>query len=53
MKKLEIDGQYYFCGGCEQLVLFMGRGVTCDCGHANEFTEEEFIELEEAVEEED
>jgi hypothetical protein len=34
------------------LWFFLGRDITCDCGHDNDFTDEELDELEEAVEEE-
>lgn len=48
---MKIDGQFYLCGGCGKWQPFMGRDVTCDCGHSNEFTEDELEILEAAVEE--
>lgn len=46
---MDIDGQFYFCEGCKTWQPFMGRDVTCDCGYDNDFTEDELIELEEAI----
>jgi len=46
---MEIDGQFYLCGGCETWQPFMGEDVTCDCGHSNFFTASELDALEEAV----
>ncbi len=48
---MEIDGQFYMCGGCNTWQLFMGEDVTCDCGHSNDFTDSEIAALEEEVEE--
>lgn len=48
---MEIDGQFYFCGGCGKWQPFMGTDVTCDCGHDNDFTDEEIEELKEAADE--
>lgn len=50
---MEIDGEFYLCGGCGQWQPFMGADVTCDCGHSNDFTDEEIEELEVAVEDAD
>lgn len=50
---MQIDGQFYFCEGCQSWQPFMGRDVTCDCGFDNKFTEEEYLELEEALDEQD
>ena len=49
--EMEIDRQFYLCGGCGQFQPFMGDDVSCDCGYSNEFTVEELEDLEEAVEE--
>lgn len=46
---MEIDGQFYLCKGCGRWMPFMGRDVSCDCGHSNEFTEDEYIALEDAT----
>ena len=50
---MEIDGQFYLCGGCGKWMPFMGDDVSCDCGHSNEFTEDELADLEEAVADEE
>ena len=47
---MEIDGQFYLCKGCGKWQPFMGSDVTCDCGHSNEFTDNELADLREAVE---
>ena len=47
---MEIDGQFYLCDGCEKWMPFMGDDVSCDCGHSNEFTDDELVDLKEAVE---
>lgn len=47
---MEIDGQFYMCDGCNEWQPFMGTDVTCDCGHSNDFTEDEITKLEEATE---
>jgi len=49
--KMEIDGQFYLCEGCGTYQPFMGNDVSCDCGHSNEFTDDEIIKMEEAAEE--
>ena len=46
---MEIDGQFYLCEGCNHWQPFMGDDVSCDCGHSNEFTEDEIKDLEKAV----
>ena len=47
---MEIDGQFYLCGGCRQWQPFMGNDVTCDCGYDNHFSEDEILKLEAAAE---
>jgi len=47
---MEIDGQFYLCEGCGKWQPFMGEDVSCDCGHSNDFTDEELVDLVEAVE---
>ena len=46
---MEIDGQFYLCEGCGKWQPFMGDDVSCDCGHSNDFTDDELANLEEAV----
>lgn len=50
---MEIDGEFYKCEGCGQWVPFVGDDVACDCGHSNDFTEDELDALEEAVDDTD
>ena len=48
---MEIDRQFFLCEGCGKWMPFMGRDVSCDCGYSNDFTENELLGLEDAVEE--
>ena len=48
---MEIDGQFYLCGGCGKWQPWMGDDVSGDCGHSNDFTDDEIEQLDEAVEE--
>ncbi|KKM77887.1 hypothetical protein LCGC14_1365540 [marine sediment metagenome] len=50
--KMEIDGQFYLCEGCGKYQPFVGDDVTCDCGHSNDFTDDEIAAMEEAGTEE-
>ena len=46
---MKIDGEFYFCEGCHKWQPWMGNDVSCDCGHSNNFTDNEIEQLEEAV----
>ncbi len=50
---MEIDGRFYFCAGCKTWQPFMGDDVSCDCGHSNDFTDEDIVLMEEAIDEEE
>ena len=46
---MEIDGQFYLCVGCGKWQPWMDDDVSCDCGHSNDFTDDEIEQLEEAA----
>jgi len=45
----KIDGRFYWCEGCKKWQPFIGRDVSCDCGHITDFDENQLLDLEEAL----